>query len=149
MQDRFKPNATVAAVICRDNRFLMVEELIDGAARFNQPAGHLEPGEGLIEATLREVLEETGWRVEATGYLGVCVFEAPTGITFLRHTFCAQAQAFDPDQPIDQGIIASHWLTRDEIVARSAQLRSPMILPTIDQYRQGQIQPLAMVSYHR
>ena len=149
MPERFKPNVTVASVICQDDRFLMVEELIDGQTRYNQPAGHLEAGEDLIAAATRETLEETAWEVKITGFLGVCVFEAPTGTTFIRHTFAGSPEIHHQGRPLDTGIVASHWLTLEEISALADNLRSPMIIPSIKQFLEGSVYPLAMVSWQR
>lgn len=145
----FQPHVTVACVVERDNRFLMVEELIQGEYRFNQPAGHLEANESLTEAARRETLEETAWTIDIIGFLGVCVFQAKNGITYIRHTFAARPLTYDAQRPLDTGIITSHWLNRSEIQTLGNRLRSPMIIPTIDQYLANQIYPLAMVTQHR
>ncbi|WP_317928846.1 NUDIX hydrolase [Halioxenophilus sp. WMMB6] len=149
MTERFTPHVTVAAVIARDNRFLMVEELIEGQVMYNQPAGHLEADESLTEAVEREILEETGWLATTEHYLGVCLYQAPAGTTFVRHTFVALAKEHVPGATLDIGILRALWLTRDEIAGLAKQLRSPMILSTIDQYLAGQLYPLAMVAHQR
>jgi len=149
MQRLFTPHVTVATVVAQQSRFLIVEELIDGQVMYNQPAGHLEQNENLIAAAQREVLEETAWDVDITGYLGVCVYSAPNGTTYVRHSFCGQAVRHHADRSLDNGIVAAHWLQRTEIEQRYKQLRSPMILATIDEYLAGRVYPLAMVSQHR
>ncbi|BFM07184.1 NUDIX hydrolase [Halioxenophilus aromaticivorans] len=147
-QHQFAPHVTVACVVEDNGRFLMVEELIEGDTRFNQPAGHLEAGESLIHAAERETLEETAWEVQVTHFLGVCVFEAQNGHTYIRNTFAAKARNHT-NGALDTGIVQCHWYTREEIEQRQALLRSPMILSTIDQYLAGEKWPLAMVSHHR
>ncbi len=147
--ERFNPHITVACVVERGDRFLMVEELINAELRYNQPAGHLEAGESLVQAAYRETLEETAWQVNITHFLGVCVFEAGTGQTFIRNTFIGQPIKHLPEQRLDTGIVQALWLTRAEIAAKADMLRSPMILSTIDQYLAGERWPLAMVSHHR
>ena len=147
--ENFNPHVTVACVVERNKRFLMVEELINGEIRFNQPAGHLEHGESLVDAGVRETLEETAWQIEITHFLGVCVFEAGNGETYIRNTFVGQPVQHYPNRTLDDGIIGAHWMTRAEIAAKSELLRSPMILATIDQYLSGECWPLALVSYHR
>ena len=147
--ENFNPHVTVACVIERNKRFLMVEELINGEIRFNQPAGHLEHGESLVDAGVRETLEETAWQIEITHFLGVCVFEAGNGETYIRNTFVGKPVQHYPNRKLDDGIIGAHWMSRADIAAKSKLLRSPMILATIDQYLSGECWPLALVSYHR
>ncbi|WP_404377150.1 NUDIX hydrolase [Vreelandella aquamarina] len=139
-------HSTVACVIQQDGRFLMVEEDKGGALTlFNQPAGHVELGEGPVAAIQREVLEETAWRVTITGYLGLYVFHTSEGKTFHSHGFIAT-----PEQPlttaIDPAIVATHWLTRDEIAALDAaqRLRSPLVLKRIDDALSGRHYPLGV-----
>jgi 8-oxo-dGTP pyrophosphatase MutT (NUDIX family) len=132
------PHVTVATIVEREERYLLVYEEADGKQVYNQPAGHLEPDENLIEAAVRETLEETGWTVTPTALLGVNLYTAPSnGVTYLRTTFIADAVSFDPERNLDAGIIAAVWLSYEEIVARRAQLRSPMTLQVIDDYRAG------------
>lgn len=140
------PHVTVAAVIERDGRFLLVEEQTQHGIAFNQPAGHLEEGETLIAAVRREVLEETGWQFEPAALVAVQLWRrAPDGPSFLRFCFCGEAYAHDPDRPLDDGIIACHWLSHAEVVARSARLRSPLVRHTLDEYLKGSRHPLSML----
>ena len=142
----WSPHVTVATIIERDNRFLMVYENADGKQVYNQPAGHLEPNETLSQAALRETLEETGWTVTLTGVVGINLYEAPSnGVTYFRTTFIAEVLSHDSERVLDTGIIAAVWLTYDEIVARKAQLRSPMTLQIIDEYRAGKRFPLSII----
>jgi 8-oxo-dGTP pyrophosphatase MutT (NUDIX family) len=146
--NRWAPHVTVACVIQRDGKYLMVEERdkFSGELVFNQPAGHLEDGESITEAALRETLEETGWRVELTGVLGVALHRAPTNNnTYLRTTFLATPLQCVEDAQIDPDIHAVHWLDYEEILARSARMRSPIALAVIEQYRQGVCYPLDLI----
>ncbi|WP_249977064.1 NUDIX hydrolase [Vreelandella olivaria] len=138
---------TAACVIQRNGRFLMVEEMQGVAATvFNQPAGHVEPGEGPITAILREVQEETAWQVTLTGYLGLYVFHTANGLTFHSHGFIATPET-RLTTPIDSDITAIHWLTLDEIKALDAvqRLRSPLVLKRIEDAINGRHFPLLVI----
>lgn len=136
--DSWPPHVTVATIIERDNRYLMVYEEADGKKVYNQPAGHLDPNETLREAAIREALEETGWIIELTGVVGVNLYTAPSnGITYFRTTFIGKAVNQDPERKLDTGIIDAVWLTYEEIVERKDQLRSPMTLQIVEEYRAG------------
>ena len=140
------PHVTVATVVEREGRFLVVYENIDGQRVYNQPAGHLESGESLIDAAVRETLEETRWRVKPTALLGIDLYLAPAnGVTYLRHTFAAQALAECPEQPLDDGIIEPRWLSREELLARRAQWRSPLVMRAVDDFLSGNRYPLALL----
>lgn len=140
------PHVTVATIIEHDGRFLFVYEEADGKRVYNQPAGHLDPNETLHEAAIRETLEETGWTVKLTGVVGVNLYTAPSnGITYLRTTFIAEPVSHDPDRPLDTGIIEAVWLTYDELLTKKDQLRSPMTLQIIEDYRSGRRFPLEVV----
>ncbi len=142
----FNPHVTVATIICRDEKFLLVEENINGRICLNQPAGHLEENEGLIKAAVRETFEETGWHVKPNHYLGACVLKAKNGVTYVRHTFAATAMEFDPNHPLDTGIIGTRWLSLDEIKEKRSQLRSDLIIETSEQYLNGNLYPLSLVT---
>jgi len=143
---RWKPNVTVAAVVERDGRFLIVKEHTDLGIGFNQPAGHLERGETLSDAVVRETLEETGWRVTPQALIGVYQAEAAhADITYLRFAFLCHAIEHLPEQPLDQGIIEAQWLSREEINSLGAQLRSPAVMRCLDDYLAGQRYPLEMI----
>ena len=140
------PHVTVATIIERDNRFLMVYEEADGKKVYNQPAGHLDPNETLNEAAIRETLEETGWTVELNGVVGVNLYTAPSnGITYFRTTFIANAVSHDATRALDTGIIEAVWLTYEELLAHKDQLRSPMTLQIIEEYLAGRRFPLNVV----
>jgi 8-oxo-dGTP pyrophosphatase MutT (NUDIX family) len=146
--NRWTPHVTVACVIEKDGKYLMVEERdkFSGEMVFNQPAGHLEDGESLTEAALRETLEETGWRVELTGVLGIALHRAPTNNnTYHRTTFVATPLKRMADAVIDPDIHAVHWLDYEEILARSARMRSPIALAVIERHRQGICYPLDLI----
>jgi len=141
-----RPAVTVATVVERDGRFLLVEEETRAGRKLNQPAGHLESGESLPAAAVRETIEETAWSVTPTALVGVYRWEAAdNGATFVRFTFCADAREHDPHRALDAGIVRAVWLTYDEIVARRRDHRSPLVQLCIDDYRAGARWPLEFV----
>jgi ADP-ribose pyrophosphatase YjhB (NUDIX family) len=140
------PRVTVAAVIEQQGRFLLVKEETPHGIRYNQPAGHLEENEDLLAAVKREVYEETAWQFEPEALISVHLWRhQPTSPTFLRFCFVGQCHSFNPHQALDTGIIACHWLSRDEIAARQTELRSPLVLACIDEYLSDQRYPLSML----
>lgn len=141
------PHVTVACVIEREGRFLLVEETTaDGAVVFNQPAGHLERDESLAEAALREVMEETGWEVELLGVVGVALYTAPSnGVTYHRTTFHARPLQHHPERPLDHGIIGPRWMSLAEMKAASARMRSPLVIKTVEHYLAGNRYPLELL----
>jgi len=142
----WKPRVTVAVVAERQGRFLMVEENIDGAIRFNQPAGHLEDGESLLEAVVRECLEETRHRFSPEALIGLYRWRhAGSGDTYLRATFTGSCSESLDDRPLDDDIIAAHWLDLETIRARAGQLRSPLVLRSIEDYLAGKRYPLELL----
>ncbi|MBT2773585.1 NUDIX hydrolase [Halomonas sp. ISL-60] len=139
--------STAACVIQQGERFLIVEEQRGGPRSvFNQPAGHIEPGEGPIAAILREVQEETAWRVSLTGYLGLYVFHSDAGQTFHSHGFVAEPLN-KLDLALDPDIFATHWLTLEQIRAldHQSRLRSPLVLKRIEDALNGTSYPLAVI----
>ena len=135
---------TVAAVTETDGRFLVVEERINRRLVINQPAGHVEPGETLLEAVIREVREETAWGFTADELVGVYLWRHPgTRRTTKRFAFAGTVTDHRGSQPLDDGIVCTHWLTRAELKGREPQLRSPLVLRCVDDYLAGHRQPLA------
>jgi 8-oxo-dGTP pyrophosphatase MutT (NUDIX family) len=142
----WKPSATVAAVVERDGRFLLVEEPIDGRRVLNQPAGHLDPNESLVAACRREVLEETAHRFEPTALIGIYRWHyAPQDVTFLRFCFRGRIEGVEP-RPLERQILALHWLSREELLARRADHRSPLVQRCVDDYLAGRQFPLEVFS---
>lgn len=141
----WKPNVTVAAVIEQNQRFLVVEEQTTNGLAFNQPAGHLEEGEDFITAVKREVLEETAWQFEPQYLLGVYLWRKnpQSTITYLRICFTGQVSNHNPQQPLDNGIIQAHWLTREEL--GNQPLRSPLVVNCVDDYLKGTRYPLSVL----
>jgi phosphatase NudJ len=152
METRWKPNVTVAAVIERDGRFLLVEEETSDGLRLNNPAGHLEPGESPQEACAREVLEETAHTFSPTALLGVYLsrFRHASGhdITYLRLAFCGHLGERDALRRLDAGIVRTLWLSADEIRSTSERHRSPLVLRCIDDYLAGVRHPLSTLYTH-
>lgn len=139
-------HVTVATVIEDNGRFLLVEEQQRGRLVLNQPAGHLEPGETLIEAAVRETLEETGWTVEILGLVGVGLYTAPSnGVTYYRTTFFGRPLSHDPLRPLDTGIERALWLTPEEMQAEAERLRSPLVAKAVEHYLTGHRYPLSLI----
>ncbi len=143
----WKPNTTVAALCERDGRYLMVREKADGRIVYNQPAGHLEAGESLLAAVVRETLEETRYRFEPEALQGVYRFCPPDNpdTTYLRFLFRGRV-AGSVEGELDQGIIAAEWMTYDEIRACRAQHRTPVVMQCIDDARVSPGYPLDVIS---
>ncbi len=146
VQSRWQPDVTVATVVVHDGRLLQVEESINGAAVINQPAGHLEPGESLLEAAVRETLEETGWHVRLTHFIGSYQWVAETGRCYLRFAFAADAVAHAPERPLDDGILRALWMTPQELREAGPRLRSPLVARVATDYLAGQRYPLSLVA---
>lgn len=142
----WRPEVTVAAVVARAGRFLLIEESINGTFKLNQPAGHVEEGETLLDAVVRETLEESAWRFTPQHLLGVYLWRSPAGRSFLRFAFTGIVSDHDAARPLDRGIVRTLWLQRGELVARSQQLRSPMVLRCVDDFLRGVRLPLDSVA---
>lgn len=142
-----RPAVTVASVIEREGRFLLVLEETRNGPRLNQPAGHLESGETLPAGAVRETLEETGWHVSLTALVGAYRWEAAdNGATFIRFAFCGDALRHDATRPLDVGILRAVWMTRDEIAAQREMHRSPLVMRCVDDFCAGKRWPLAFVA---
>jgi 8-oxo-dGTP pyrophosphatase MutT (NUDIX family) len=142
-----RPAVTVATVVARDGRFLFVEEHTRRGLRLNQPAGHLEAAETLAAAAVRETLEETGYRVTPTALVGIYRWQAPdTRATFVRFAFAAEIVDHDPERTLDEGIVRTLWLDRDELDARRDRHRSPLVLRSVDDFLAGRRLPLDAVT---
>ena len=132
----WEPHVTVAAVIEKDGKYLIVEEKSEGRIVFNQPAGHVDGNETLAQATLREIREETGWDVTLESVLGIYVYTSPTnGVTYYRICFVAKPVAEIPGAELDTDIIRALWMSEDEIRAAKDKLRSPMVLKSLDDFK--------------
>lgn len=139
----WRPDATVATIVERDGRFLFVEERVRGRLVLNQPAGHLEPGEALVDAAARETLEETGWIVRPQALVGIYQWTSPhDGASFLRFTFCAEAVEQLAGAILDHGIERVLWLTRAELESRRESARSPLVARGVDDWLAGRRLPL-------
>lgn len=143
----WKPNVVVAAIVERDGKFLLVEEHADGKLVLNQPAGHLDEGESLMDAVVRETLEETAWHFVPEALLGVYRWMHPTkDITYLRFAFIGHVTIHDAKRPLDHEIVRALWLTPEEIRAEQTRHRSPQVARCLDDYLGGQRFPLELLS---
>lgn len=152
MSHIWKPSVTVAAVIERDGRFLLVEEETSDGIRFNQPAGHLDPGESLMEAVSRETLEETAHEFTPTALVGMYMsryLSNRTGeeVTYLRFAFAGEVGGVH-DRPLDVGILRAVWMTHDELLDCREKHRSPLVLQCVDDYLLGRRSPLSVIYTH-
>ena len=154
MSQRWKPHVTVAAVVEREGRFLLVEEQTSDGLRLNNPAGHLDAGESLVHACSRETLEETAHAFRPTGLVGVYLSRVPKParaalpaqvVTYLRFAFCGELGEFFADRRLDHGIVRTLWMTPEEIRASVARHRSPALLQGVQDYLAGVRYPLEML----
>ena len=140
------PHLTVAAIIETEQRFLLIEEKADELIVFNQPAGHWDEGETLIEAVVRETLEESAWYFEPQGIVGIYQYTSPVNqITYLRINFWGKPIKHEPNRVLDTDILRTVWLTRTEVV-NLPNLRSLMVLRCIDDYLAGICYPLSLLT---
>jgi 8-oxo-dGTP pyrophosphatase MutT (NUDIX family) len=141
------PDVTVAAVVMRDQRFLMVEERIAGRLVLNQPAGHLEKFETMLAAVIRETREETAWDFVPQALVGTYLWHNPdNGRSFLRFAFCGEVQDHRPEQQLDTGIVRALWLSPAQLLAQVTRHRSPLVMRCIEDYLDGRRQPLDSVA---
>jgi 8-oxo-dGTP pyrophosphatase MutT (NUDIX family) len=140
------PRTTVAAVIELDNRFLMVEEEINGKMTLNQPAGHLESGESLIEAVIRETREETTWTFKPTALIGIYRWQLPNeGDTYMRFCFTGNPIQADSDLTLDPDIHQAFWLNQKQLKRRETAFRSPLVQDCLNDYLAGHRYPLTIL----
>ena len=134
----WKPDVTVACVVERDGRFLLVEEETGDGLRLNQPAGHLEPNESIVDAVVRETLEETAYDFTPAQLTGVYRWTRPaSSLSYLRFTFSGQLGKHHPERSLDTGIVRTLWLSRDEILASTERHRSPLVVRCVEDYLAG------------
>lgn len=148
----WKPSVTVAAIIEHDRKFLLVEEETSDGIRFNQPAGHLDPGESLIDAVSREALEETAHEFKPDALVGVYMsryLSNRTGddVTYLRFAFSGRVGA-QLDRPLDDGILRAVWMSYEELLVCQEKHRSPLVLQCVDDYLEGKRSPLSLIYTH-
>lgn len=146
----WKPNVVVAAIIERDGKFLLVEEKADGRLVLNQPAGHLDEGESLMQAAVRETLEETAWHFTPEALLGVYRWPHPTkDITYLRFAFIGHVTSHEENRALDHDIVRALWLTPEEIRAERARHRSPQVERCLNDYLAGRRYPLELLAEYK
>lgn len=144
----WRPDLTVAAIVQRDERFLIVEERIQGRLVLNQPAGHVEDGESILEAAVRETLEETAWHFVPRHLLGLYLWRNPdSGTSILRVAVSGEVSSQESQRPLDDGIVAAHWMTRSALLARPGRLRSPLVMRCIDDFLAGTRHSLAALNH--
>ena len=143
----WQPDVTVATVVLRDGRLLMVEERVAGKLVLNQPAGHLEPEESLAEAALRETREETGWDVRLTAFVGAYQWKAETGRHYLRFAFAAEPVLHDPARRLDEGIVQALWVSPPELFAMRERHRSPLVAKVVEDFLAGRRHPLELAQH--
>jgi NADH pyrophosphatase NudC (nudix superfamily) len=142
-----KPHVTVAAIVEHGGKFLLVEEEADGEVVLNQPAGHWDEGESLLQAVMRETLEETGWQFAPQALLGAYLWQNPrTQITYLRFAFTGRVQSDEPQRPLDNGILRTVWMTLEEIRQAQPRHRSPQVQRCVDDFLAGQHYPLSFIN---
>ena len=142
-----KPDVTVAAIIERDGRFLVVQERAARRIVLNQPAGHLEEGESLLQAVVRETLEETGYPFVPKALTGLYLWRSPADRTFLRVAFAGSVGDRVNGAPLDRAIIRTAWVSRAQLAEREPELRSPLVLRCIDDYLRGVRYPLELLNH--
>ena len=140
------PHITVATIVERAGKFLMVKENSGGRLVYNQPAGHVEVKESLLDAAIRETLEETSWRVNLEKLLGIYQYTSPeNGITYIRHCFIAKAIEPRTDRDLDEDIAEAVWVSLEELEQRESEMRSPLVLELIRDYLKGVSYPLSLI----
>jgi 8-oxo-dGTP pyrophosphatase MutT (NUDIX family) len=144
----WRPDLAAAAIVERGGRFLIVEERIRGQLVYNQPAGHVDDGESIVDACARETLEETGWQFTPRHLLGMYLWRNPeNGHSILRVAIIGDVSNHDPARKLDEPIVAAHWMTRDELLAQRPRLRSPFVILSIDDYLAGKRHELSALTH--
>jgi len=142
----WQPDVTVATVVVDGGRLLCVEERVNGHTVINQPAGHLEPDESLLDAALRETREETGWDVKLTAFVGAYQWKAPeTDRHYLRFAFAAEPLRHDPARVLDEGILRALWMTPAELMEARDRHRSPLVWQVVADHLAGRRHPLSLL----
>ncbi|WP_417595121.1 NUDIX hydrolase [Oceanospirillum sp.] len=150
--DVWKPNCTVATVVVKkdtesgEDRYLLVEEWSQGRRVLNQPAGHVEKDESLVNAAIRETLEETRWEVRITDYMGLYINKASERLTYHRHCFIAEPVQHHPDAVLDEGIEQARWLRWEELLQQQEKMRSQAVMICFEDYRKGKRYPLELIT---
>ncbi|GIU24209.1 NUDIX hydrolase [Shewanella sp. MBTL60-007] len=145
MAERYRPYTTVACVIEAQGKYLIVEELIDGQLKYNQPAGHIEADESITDACIREIKEETGLTIQPQGLVGIYQYRASDTLSFVRYTFFVKLDKALASKPEDPAINATKWLSLDEIDQLSDSHRSPLVLKSLKDYLSGRHYPLEII----
>jgi 8-oxo-dGTP pyrophosphatase MutT (NUDIX family) len=144
---RQRPAVSVATIVEREGRFLLVEERTRGGLRLNQPAGHLEAGETLEAGAARETLEESAWRVDVTGLVGIYLWQPPDSRrAYLRFAFAATARVEEPARALDDGIVRALWMSAADMRACRARHRTPLVMRCVDDYLAGRRMPLDCIA---
>jgi 8-oxo-dGTP pyrophosphatase MutT (NUDIX family) len=140
---------TVAAVIQHEGRYLLVEEETDDGIRINQPAGHLEPDESILEGAVRETLEETAYGFSPTGLVGIYRWRHPaSGVTYVRFAFCGELGLHQAGRALDRGILRTLWLTPGQLRACASSHRSPLVLRCVEDHLAGRPYPLEILVHY-
>lgn len=145
---QWMPHATVAAIVEQNGKFLLVEEETERGNRFNQPAGHSEDNETILEAVIRETLEETAYTFKPKSLLGIYHWKHEhNDTTYLRFAFIGSVNNHQPDLALDDGIVRAIWMTIDEIRSQAMLMRSPQVLTCIEDYLSGRQFPLSVLTH--
>lgn len=144
----WRPDLAAAAIVQRDNRFLIVEERIRESLVLNQPAGHVDDGESIIDAVVRETLEETAWHFVPRELLGIYLWRNPAnGHSILRVAITGEVTHHEAGRALDVPVVAAHWMKREELLAQTGRLRSPLVMRCVDDFLAGQRHDLAALNY--
>jgi 8-oxo-dGTP pyrophosphatase MutT (NUDIX family) len=144
----WRPDLAAAAIIQRNDRFLIVEERIRGKLLLNQPAGHVDDGESIVDAVVRETLEETAWHFVPRALLGIYLWRNPqSGQSILRVAITGEVTSHEPGRQLDEPVVAAHWMERAALVAQAHRLRSPLVMRCIDDFLAGHRHDLSALNY--